>query len=167
MQFLISLFSSKISSKKSPEVLLPTRTKCKSNTHREPQAVLAQVQVWPPWNVFTVPFPARSAGSRDFCLIAFYLIIACLRRGFPTRWQRTSGPELVDGKGSSSPIYRQSDWQKSKTEVTDKMVKNCTETSVWPWEFPWVCQEKLFASHSSHKSTELYTHSEFTLCPAQ
>lgn len=56
MQFLITLFISKVSSKKSPEVLLPTRTKCISNTHREPQAVLAQVQVWPLWNVLTVPF---------------------------------------------------------------------------------------------------------------
>lgn len=101
MWLLITLFISKISSKKSPEVLLPAGTKCKTNTHRESQVVLAHVQVWPPRDVFTVPFPAGSAGNRDFCLIVFYTIIACIRRASPARWQRTSGPELVDGKGST------------------------------------------------------------------
>lgn len=108
MWLLITLFISKISSKKSPEVLLPAGTKCKTNTHRESQVVLAHVQVWPPRDVFTVPFPAGSAGNRDFCLIVCLHDNCMYQESFSSKVAenfrtRASGWER---KHNSSPIYR-------------------------------------------------------------
>lgn len=108
MWLLITLFISKISSKKSPEVLLPAGTKCKTNTHRESQVVLAHIQVWPPRDVFTVPFPAGSAGNRDFCLIVCLRDNCMYQESFSNKVAenfrtRASGWER---KHNSSPIYR-------------------------------------------------------------